>query len=122
MNTKNAQELKALKIAMASSTGIINTDNRGFMKFDTQKPMFHLIDPVWHESVAKVLTAGAQKYEENNWKKNKDPNRYISALERHLNAIKRGEFIDAETGELHTANISCNAMFLHYMLGKKVKR
>ena len=92
-----------------------------FMKFDGDKPMFHLIDPVWHESTVKVLTMGAAKYVENNWKKNKDINRYISALERHLNDIKKGIFIDPESGELHTAHIACNSMFLHYMLDKKVK-
>lgn len=87
-----------------------------FMKFDEDKPRFDLIDPWFHEDVAKVLTMGAKKYKVNNWKKNKDITRYISALERHLNAIKKGELKDEESLLQHSAHIACNAMFLHYMI------
>lgn len=90
-----------------------------FMKFDEDKPRFDLIDPWFHEDVAKVLTMGAKKYKANNWKKNKDITRYIAALERHLNAIKKGELKDEESLLQHSAHIACNAMFLHYMIKEK---
>jgi len=93
-----------------------------FMKFDDKKPKMHLVDPDFHEDLSRVLTLGAQKYAENNWKKNKDINRYISALERHLLEIKRGNFYDDETLLQHSSHIACNAMFLHYMIDKKRRK
>lgn len=87
-----------------------------FKKDDNGKPRFDLIDPYFEEDIAKVLTMGASKYAENNWKLNTDINRYISALQRHLNKIKQGEYIDDESLLQHTAHIACNAMFLHYMI------
>ena len=98
-----------------SSTSASKTE---FLKFDSSKPRFDLIDPWFSEDTAKVLTMGALKYAEDNWKLNTDIKRYIGALERHLNEIKKGEFIDDESRLQHTAHIACNAMFLHYMIRK----
>ncbi len=92
-----------------------------FKKFDINKPKYHLIDPHWQEDTAKVLTVGAKKYDENNWKLNKDINRYISALERHLIEIKKGNFHDKETMLQHAVHIACNSMFIHYMLRGEIK-
>lgn len=89
-----------------------------FLKFDSTKPRFDLVDPWFAEDTAKVLTMGAMKYAEDNWKLNTDIKRYIGALERHLNEIKKGELFDTESGLQHTAHIACNAMFLHYMIRK----
>ena len=99
----------------SSSTSASKTE---FLKFDGAKPRFDLIDPWFSEDTAKVLTMGALKYTEDNWKLNTDIKRYIGALERHLNEIKKGEFIDDESKLQHTAHIACNAMFLHYMIRK----
>jgi hypothetical protein len=90
-----------------------------FQKFDDNKPKFHLIDPYWHEGVAEVLTFGAEKYSEDNWKNDVDLKRYISSLERHINEIKKGNFFDDETNLQHAAHIACNSMFLHYMIRNK---
>ena len=68
-----------------------------FLKFDSAKPRFDLVDPWFSEDTAKVLTMGAMKYAEDNWKLNTDIKRYIGALERHLNEIKKGELFDAES-------------------------
>lgn len=92
-----------------------------FLKFDSSKPRFELVDPWFSEDTAKVLTMGAMKYAEDNWKLNTDIKRYIGALERHLNEIKKGELFDAESGLQHTAHIASNAMFLHYMIRKGSK-
>lgn len=89
-----------------------------FLKFDSAKPRFDLVDPWFSEDTAKALTMGAMKYAEDNWKLNTDIKRYIGALERHLNEIKKGELFDAESTLQHTAHIACNAMFLHYMIRK----
>ena len=100
---------------------LVATKNQ-FKKFDTNKPRFSLIDPDWQEDVAKVLTMGAQKYEANNWQLCEDPNRYIDALIRHLEDIRRGKFKDKESKLQHTAHISCNAMFLHWMIKNGVMK
>lgn len=107
--------------AGASNSRMCSNSSNGkteFLKFDSAKPRFDLIDPWFSEDTAKVLTMGAMKYAEDNWKLNTDIKRYIGALERHLNEIKKAEFIDSESGLQHTAHIACNAMFLHYMIRK----
>lgn len=86
------------------------------LKFDTEKPMFNLIDPHFHEDLALVLTFGAVKYKPNNWQKVKDAKqRYIAALERHTCAIKKNEVIDPESGLPHSAHVACNSMFIHWL-------
>ena len=86
------------------------------MKFDQDKPMFDLIDPHFHEDLAKVLTHGANKYKPGNWQKVKNAkSRYVAALERHVNAFKKGEVIDPESGLPHMSHVAVNSMFLHYL-------
>lgn len=82
------------------------------VKFDSAKPRVDLLDPLWLEEVAKVMTFGATKYAAHNWRKGIDFSRVIAALLRHCFAILRGEDIDPETGLLHSAHASCNLMFL----------
>lgn len=63
--------------------------------------------------VAEVLEYGANKYCEEGWKS--VPNaarRYEDAMDRHLNAWKRGEEVDPESGLSHLAHAACNALFL----------
>ena len=84
------------------------------VKHDAAKPKMHLIDAFWYEDVARVMTYGAQKYAEENWRKLTSRSRVVSALERHLQEIKKGNYIDEETGLPHAAHIACNTMFLHY--------
>lgn len=89
-----------------------------FMKNDTKdaKPIMHLIDVHFKEELACLLTLGAAKYEAENWRKatRADVPRYRDALERHLIARDKGEFIDPDTGLPHTTAIAFNAMALHY--------
>jgi len=87
-----------------------------FIKYDNNKPRFDLVDPFFEEDIAKVLSMGAAKYEANNWQLNEDINRYIGALQRHLNDIKKGIYKDKESKLQHTAHIACNAMFIHWMI------
>lgn len=84
------------------------------IKHDQAKPKYHLIDPFWYEDTCSVMTFGAGKYAEENWRNIESRNRVISSLERHLQEIKKGNYIDQETGKPHSAHIACNSMFLHY--------
>lgn len=86
------------------------------LKFDFDKPRMDLIDPLFLEDVAKVLSFGAYKYAAHNWRKGLEASRLIAAAYRHLNAINKGEDIDQESGLPHTAHLGCCVMMLHWML------
>ena len=88
---------------MADGSGIRH--NSGKIRYD-------LVPSFAQEQYAKVLTAGAAKYGDNNWKKGMSWTTVLASLERHLAAIKKGEDYDEETGLLHSAHIMCNAGFL----------
>ena len=89
-----------------------------FMKNDLKdnKPMMYLIDARFKEELAMLLTLGGFKYDFNNWKlaKKTEVVKYRDALERHMLARDKGEFIDLDTGLPHTIAIAFNAMTLHY--------
>lgn len=82
------------------------------VKFDGDKTRFDLLDPLWEEGVAKVLTFGAHKYAAENWRNGISYKRLIGALRRHVNAIQKGEDVDPETGLLHAYHAGCCLMFL----------
>ena len=87
------------------------------IKYDQEKERYDLVPVLALEEVAKVLTAGATKYnedyEEENWRK--VPNatrRYFSATQRHLAKVRKGETHDTETKLHHYAHAITNLMFL----------
>jgi len=81
-------------------------------RYNNGKPMLSLIPAYATEEVAKVLTYGATKYSKNNWLKGRPWMEFVDSLERHLQAWKRGEDIDEESGCLHAAHLACNALML----------
>jgi hypothetical protein len=81
-------------------------------RFNKGKIRYDLVPAFAQEQYAKVLTQGAAKYGEDNWKRGMKWTTVLASLERHLMAIKRGEDYDAETKLLHSAHIMCNAAFL----------
>lgn len=89
-----------------------NANNAG-RKYDQEKNRLDLVEPEFIESVGKVLTFGAQKYEPNNWQGVEDAeDRYYAAAMRHLMAYRRGEKVDPESGLSHLEHLACNVMFL----------
>lgn len=76
------------------------------------------------EEIAKVYTAGAEKYGQDTWQNL--PNgyeRYKGALLRHLTAIDKGELRDPDTGCLHAAQVAWNAIaMLHAVLKEQPKQ
>lgn len=91
------------------------------VKFDQDKPMWHLLDADFAEEVVKVMTAGASKYGEKNWANGMKFSRPFNALLRHLFAWWRGEENDPETGLSHMAHVTANAMFLFSFAKNKDK-
>lgn len=81
-------------------------------RYDKGKNRLELIPPSLLENVGKILTFGAEKYEDNNWMKGMKWSRCMGSLKRHLLAFEKGIDIDEESGELHIAHVIVNAMFL----------
>ena len=91
------------------------TPNLG-MKFDTGKLQYSLIPPETLTALAEVLTFGARKYAPNNWVLVQDgETRYLDAAFRHLEAFRKGETHDPESGLHHLAHLLTNVAFLHYL-------
>jgi hypothetical protein len=81
-------------------------------KYDQGKPDWSLL--LWEEleEVAKVLTAGREKYGANNWRMVHDYDRFFSAAMRHMSAWKIQGEKDTESGFSHLAHAICNLLFL----------
>ena len=82
-------------------------------KYDGEKPRWDLLPYKPVEAVVNVLTHGAQKYADDNWKQVPDARRrYFAAAQRHLTAWYEGEQTDPESGMNHLAHATCCALFL----------
>lgn len=85
---------------------------KGAIRYDSGKPMMHLMSPIALEEIAKVLTAGAKKYPGQNWRKGMAWSRVIDSAMRHLNKFNAGIDLDEDTNLSHLAHCACNIMFL----------
>jgi len=75
-----------------------------------RKPQLVLMPPIAEELTCKVLGGGAIKYGPWNWRESGvEVATYISAIKRHLAAIHRGEWLDAESGLPHMAHVAASA-------------
>jgi hypothetical protein len=92
----------------------MNESNKDKIAEKEAKPRFTLIPPHAQLNIVKVLEFGAIKHGAYAWKKY-PINAYIDAMERHLNAIRRGEWVDPESGLPHAAHIASSAMFVDEM-------
>jgi hypothetical protein len=81
-------------------------------KFDSSKPKMYLLPPKATVEVSKVLTFGAEKYDEENWRYLENAqNRYTGGALRHIFAHIDGESKDEETNYSHLAHAICCLMF-----------
>ena len=81
-------------------------------KFDEGKLRYDLLPVEALREVVKVLTFGAKKYGDNNWKITKPESRYTAAAMRHGEAYRGGEVHDPESGIHHLAHRICCDLFL----------
>ena len=87
------------------------------MKFDRDKCRLDLIDPAFTEGVGNVLTFGAKKYEAESWKAlDNGLRRYLTAAERHILAIKKGEICDPESGLPHAYHAATDLMMVQWFI------
>jgi len=82
------------------------------LRFNEGKPRYDLVPQFAQLQYVKVLTAGAKKYSDDNWKKGMKWSKVLASMKRHIAAYERGEDYDQETGILHAGHIMCNAAFL----------
>lgn len=82
-----------------------------FTKHDGAKSRLDLLPPYALEFVGHVLGHGAKIYAPGNWKKCKDPERYIAAGLRHYMKHMKGEFLDKDSGFPHLSCVAVNALF-----------
>lgn len=85
------------------------------MKYDSGKPKLHLVPPEAIIEAATVFGFGAEKYGENNWRKDiaKFPySRHYSSIMRHLFAFHSGEDLDPESGLPHLSHALTQMMIL----------
>lgn len=70
------------------------------------------------EQIAKVYTAGAEKYGPHTWENLPDGyERYKGAMLRHLTEVEKGNAIDEDTGCFHAAQVAWNAIaMLHFKM------
>ena len=95
------------KFGDAELTPVIGT------KHDHGKPILGAVPPHAELAVGRVLTFGTEKYARGNWDKVEDhENRYMDAALLHLNAHRRGELTDSESGESHLAHAACCILFM----------
>jgi len=102
-----------IKKAEQVSTPFSTEAQKAGVKYDQEKERYDLVPVLALEEVAKVLTVGAAKYDDENWRK--VPNatrRYFSATQRHLAWVRKGQTHDSETGLHHYAHAITNLMFL----------
>ena len=92
-------------------------------KDDAGKLRYDLLPWEVLEQVVKVLTFGANKYADNNWKFVPDAKaRYEAVMLRHFSAYKQGEYNDKESGLPHLSHaITCLIFKLYLELDEKEK-
>lgn len=82
-----------------------------FKKSDGGKSRLDLVPPKSLNYLGYVLSRGAELYGADNWRKCKNPKRYLAALLRHVNKHQQGELLDPETNLPHLASVAINALF-----------
>lgn len=107
---------EVIKTTKALTDDIRKQVDSSFTKFDKGKNRVELIEPKFIEGIGKILTFGANKYAEDNWKlmEESDERRVKGAALRHMLSYLDGDKKDSETGESHLYHAACCLMFLDY--------
>ena len=89
----------------------MKTDGAG-KRHNKGKNRLDLVPVSLIEEVSKVLTKGAEKYDERNWERGMKFTTVYASMMRHILAWYKGEDFDKESGLSHLAHVACNAAFL----------
>lgn len=104
-----------------------SNEKKEALRYNSGKIRFDLLEPYAIEQLAKVFTAGAAKYSDNNWIHNgMSWSKMIASMKRHISEFEKGNDYDfdencegcksgncsSHTNLLHAAHIAWNAMGL----------
>ncbi len=79
------------------------------------KPRVDLVPPEFVMAMGEVFGYGAEKYEDNGWRKGTNWHEYYGSAMRHLLLWWGGEDLDKESGLHHLAHAGVNiAILLNY--------
>jgi hypothetical protein len=110
---KQLRRYKMKKFREADPDGL-GAHDAGARKDDAGKLRYDLIPLEALEALARVYTFGADKYEDNNWKKGIRFSRVVAAMWRHMVAWAMGQRDDPETGINHLAHVAWGCFTLIY--------
>ena len=96
-------ELSVNELMKASGKNPDYDENKPF-RTNENKLRYDLCPAIAQKEYAKVWTQGLEKYPARNWEKGFPFSEVIASAMRHLEAMRLGEMIDAESGLLHSAN------------------
>lgn len=82
------------------------------MKLDQDKTRLDLLPFRAVRAVGDVLTFGAKKYKDNNWRGGMKWGRLTGAALRHIFSFMCGEDYDPESGLHHLAHAACDILFV----------
>ncbi len=97
------------------STGYVAsrvTPGKEASRYNSGKLRYDLIPTLAQEELALVYTAGAGKYDDNNWRKGMPYSEIIASLERHVAKFKAGSDVDPEFGIHHLSHAAWNCFTL----------
>lgn len=100
------------------------------LRFDTGKLRFDLLPHEWEEELTAILTKGAEKYADDNWKNDVNTERHdkwkkkcYACARRHILAYLKGERFDKESGREHLGHASWNLLaMMWYDINDRRKR
>lgn len=88
----------------------------GGLRFNSDKLRLDLVPASLEAAVAEVLTWAVARpvnpYPERNWERGMKWSTVLASMLRHVHALRKGEWLDAESGKPHVYHIACNAAFL----------
>lgn len=90
----------------------VRTTSRTGGEKGVKSARFDLIPVGALTALAEHYGVGAEKYDENQWRKGYEWSKSYAALQRHLTAWWGGEDIDAETGSSHLAAVAWHSFTL----------
>jgi len=114
---------------MKGKPKIAPTKKKPGIKFDGTKLRYDLIPPVATDQLMAVMTFGAAKYGDDNWRQVADAEgRYLAAAQRHImkfQAARKGarnsSRFDKETGLSHLSHaITCLAFMVELEIGEEL--
>lgn len=91
------------------------------LRYNKGKTRLELIPPELIENVGKVLTFGAAKYAPDNWRNfdEEQIRQCIGSAMRHIEAYRKGEWLDSESNLPHLAHAATNIGFILALKGDK---